>query len=225
MNGFKRKKIQNLTLGERLKRIRARKRISIKEVSKRTRIQTNYLEFLEEGEYDKLPADVYVKGFLKELADYANISESSLLKLYQKERRIKKNINQTGKKRKRKSFKILPFAITPKILSISLLLIVGASLIFYLYTKLDNFISVPYVVILSPEKNELSVNNNKITVYGKTDRNNKVFINEQSVLVENAGEFRNEITLKNGVNVIVIKAINKFDKSIEKIISVEYQNN
>ena len=70
MNGFTKKNIETLTLGEKLKKLRSERRISLGDVSRNTKIQIKYLEFIEEGAYDKLPADVYAKGFLKSYAEF-----------------------------------------------------------------------------------------------------------------------------------------------------------
>ena len=67
--GFVKKSVGTLTLGEKLAKIRKDKRLSLNEVSRLTGVQTKYLEFLEWGEFEKLPADVYVKGFLRSYAD------------------------------------------------------------------------------------------------------------------------------------------------------------
>lgn len=55
---FTKKKIEALTLGERIRKIRAEKRLTVSDVAKGAKIQARYLEFLEEGDYAKLPADV-----------------------------------------------------------------------------------------------------------------------------------------------------------------------
>ncbi|MEK9174337.1 MAG: helix-turn-helix domain-containing protein, partial [Patescibacteria group bacterium] len=62
---FTRKKIQSLTLGEKLQKLRGDTHVPLTEVARSTRIRVRYLEYLENGEYEKLPADVYVRGFLR----------------------------------------------------------------------------------------------------------------------------------------------------------------
>ena len=81
-NGFIKKNVGTLTLGERLNKLRSEKRITLGEVSRSTRIQIKYLEYLESGHFEKLPADVYVKGFLRSYAQYLGMDENYLIKLY-----------------------------------------------------------------------------------------------------------------------------------------------
>jgi len=58
-----------------------------------------YLEYLENGQYEKLPAEVYVRGFLRSYARYLNIDEQALVKLYERERNIQANLSQAPPKK------------------------------------------------------------------------------------------------------------------------------
>ena len=147
MSTFNRKKIQSLTLGERIKKIRSDKRASLSDIYKATMIQVEHLDCLEKGEYDKLPADVYVKGFLRSFANYMGVDAQELIKLFKKERNIQKNI-QGLKKKKKKQGKSINFTITPKIISAFFISVFFIMLAWYFYDKLDNFISNPSLIIL-----------------------------------------------------------------------------
>ena len=73
-NGFVKKSVETLTLGEKLKKIRSERRIGLTDISRFTKIQLKYLEDIEEGRYEKLPSDVYVKGFLKSYAKFLGVN-------------------------------------------------------------------------------------------------------------------------------------------------------
>lgn len=62
-------------LGEYLKQMREARGLSAKEVAKATKISEEYIRALEEGDYDKLPADIYVRGFIK---SYGQLLEADL---------------------------------------------------------------------------------------------------------------------------------------------------
>jgi curved DNA-binding protein CbpA len=53
--------------GPAIRRIREAKRISLEDLSDYTRISRSYLHALEEENYQKLPATVYVRGFLQQV--------------------------------------------------------------------------------------------------------------------------------------------------------------
>ncbi len=223
MNGFRRKKVQSLTLGEKIKKIRSDKRATFSDISKNTMIQVKYLEYLENGEYDKLPADVYVKGFLRSFAEYLGADERDLIKSFEKEKSIRENIiekKESGKNKKSKKINLSKFYVTPKIISAILVVLVFVGLFFYLYQKMDKFVAVPELIVLNPE-NDSVIEQSQVFVKGKTDGGNEVFINNQPVTVDEKGFFSQQVILKNGVNVIVVKSVNRFGKETAKTVSVE----
>jgi hypothetical protein len=54
--------------GPGIRRVREAKRISLEDLSDFTRISRSYLHALEEENYSKLPAVVYVRGFLQQVS-------------------------------------------------------------------------------------------------------------------------------------------------------------
>src|SRR5262249_11474102 len=70
------------TFGERLKRERELREVSLEEVSKGTRIAERFLEALENEQWDKLPGGVFGRGFVRSIARYLGLSEENLLSEY-----------------------------------------------------------------------------------------------------------------------------------------------
>ena len=73
-------------LGELLRQRREEFGWTLEEVSQRTRIRRNYLQALEEGRYDLLPADVHIRGFLRTYAALLNLPFEEVRALYEQER-------------------------------------------------------------------------------------------------------------------------------------------
>ncbi|MFA7209580.1 MAG: RodZ domain-containing protein [Parcubacteria group bacterium] len=218
--GFVKKSVRTLTLGEKLINLRGERRISLNEVSRSTRIQLKYLEYLEAGDYKKLPADVYVKGFLRGYAEFLGVDENILIRLYEKEKGIKKNLEKVTDTtaEKKENINMSPFLITPKIIAITLgsLFVFGG--FFYLYKEIGAFANTPKLVILNPGQNAVE-DGNSVVVEGVTDKDAKVFINNQPILVSDEGRFSESLALQSGANSINIKAVNRFDKTnIQNII-------
>ncbi|MBX4188468.1 MAG: helix-turn-helix domain-containing protein, partial [Candidatus Doudnabacteria bacterium] len=82
---FKTKEIHIDTLGAYLSQIREKLNFDIKTVSILTQIKPKYLESLEKSEWELLPSDVYVRGFIKSLAHVYNQDEKVLIEQYEKE--------------------------------------------------------------------------------------------------------------------------------------------
>jgi len=71
------------TLGKYLKRERELRKISIRELSKNTRVREHILKALEEDRYDLLPSPTFVKGFLTAYAKYVGLDLNDILNRYQ----------------------------------------------------------------------------------------------------------------------------------------------
>lgn len=218
-DGFTRKKVESLTLGEKLRKLREDFRMSLGEVSKATRIQVKYLEYLEAGAYEKLPADVYVRGFLRSYARHLNVDEQALVKLYERERNIQENLGRDVKETKVTSFAPAKFVITSRtfIFAFIGLLLFGAFL--YLYREFTSFASEPTLIILSPENGSV-ISSDEGLVVGKTDRGAEVTLNGQAVFVDGEGTFREKLVLQPGMNAITIRTLNRFQKEKTATLSV-----
>ncbi len=70
------------TFGERLKRERELREVSLKEVTTATRIGPRFLEALENEEWEKLPGGIFNRGFVRSIARYLGLDEENLLAEY-----------------------------------------------------------------------------------------------------------------------------------------------
>jgi cytoskeletal protein RodZ len=70
------------TFGERLKREREMREVSLKEVTSATRIGPRFLEALENEEWDKLPGGIFNRGFVRSIARFLGLDEENLLAEY-----------------------------------------------------------------------------------------------------------------------------------------------
>ena len=218
--GFTQKKVHSYTLGEQLKNIRGEGRVTLHEVSRETKIPVKYLEMIEEGKYELLPPDVYVRGFLKSYAELLGVDPKKIIKLYQRERDIKSNLDGGEKKKPvQKKSRIAHFVVTPRIVVISLvtLAIIGGFL--YLYRQIGRFAAVPRLVVVEPAGNE-NIEGNSVSISGFTDADAKLSINEQPVMVNDKGEFKEDILLQSGMNAITISSVNRFSKSTSKTLNI-----
>ena len=72
------------TLGKYLKNQRESKKISLREVSKNTRVREHILRAIEEDQLDLLPAATYVRGFLLAYAKYLRLDPNDVLLRYER---------------------------------------------------------------------------------------------------------------------------------------------
>jgi cytoskeletal protein RodZ len=70
------------TFGERLKRERELREVTVKEIASATRIAPKFLDALENEEWKNLPGGVFGRGFVRSIARYLGLSEENLLSDY-----------------------------------------------------------------------------------------------------------------------------------------------
>jgi cytoskeletal protein RodZ len=68
--------------GERLKREREMREVTLEELTKTTRISPRFLEALENEDWTKLPGGVFGRGFVRSIARYLGLDEENLLAEY-----------------------------------------------------------------------------------------------------------------------------------------------
>jgi len=69
-------------IGEILKKKREELGRDLREISDSSKIRYDYLKALENGDFEKLPAEVYVKGYIQEYAKILNMNPETAIKEY-----------------------------------------------------------------------------------------------------------------------------------------------
>ncbi len=221
IDGFVRKKVESLTLGEKLRKLRQQYRMSYTEIAKATRIQARYLEYLEQGEYDKLPAEVYVRGFLKSYARHLGLEDEAFLKLYDKEKHIRENLGREHHQPESIRYPTLhTWIITPRTVLVVILTLVLGGTSFYLFTEFRSFVAEPQLRILDPIQGA-TIEGSTVLLRGQTDPGVTVTANGEPIFIGGAGEFTEELTLQQGLNRIVVRATNRFNKTKEETVVIE----
>ncbi|KAF1304074.1 helix-turn-helix domain-containing protein [Enterococcus saccharolyticus] len=79
-----------LIIGDKLRQARLNKNISIDELQKKTKIQKRYLEAIEQGKFDLLPGEYYVRAFLREYASVVGVDGDYLVAVFDGEADLEK---------------------------------------------------------------------------------------------------------------------------------------
>ena len=72
-------------VGDILRRERERQKLSIKDIEQGTSIRALYIEAIENGNYDKLPGNVYTKGFIKNYGNFLKLNGEELSRQFSEE--------------------------------------------------------------------------------------------------------------------------------------------
>lgn len=205
------------TLGEKLAKKRAALGFDLKETERATRIRAKYIEYLEAGRYEKLPPDVYVQGFLKNYSTFLKLDSGKVIKLYKKERGIRENVKKAVMPSPKKSSKKLrppKVVITPTRLLIGSAILGTLLVVTYLGWQISILAAPPKLEVKSPQDN-IMVDGDSMVVEGKTDAGADVFINDVSIGVDPDGNFKEKISLQEGVNLVKVSAKNKMNKTTQ----------
>lgn len=217
--GFKKKTIQTTsqTIGDKLKRARFRKRVSIREAEEATRIRAHFLLALESDEWRQLPSEVYGRGYLLQYADFLGISRASVLEDYEKQKYLLMHNCRSGEERlsPKKTFHLPKFFITPRFVSYLVAAVMVLSVGGYLLVQVNRFAAMPILKIAEPvvaDNSPLSaieIKNSSITLTGQTSVGAALTINGEQVMVDSDGVFHHKVELSRGENIIQIKAVSR----------------
>ncbi|MCK5358629.1 MAG: hypothetical protein KAJ48_09560, partial [Elusimicrobiales bacterium] len=103
------------------------------------------------------------------------------------------------------------FLSVPKIIRNIIIIIVVFICLLYLAYYLNNIISPPELNIFYPDT-DITLENNIITIQGRTEIETKLLINGEIVLTDADGFFTQEIKLKKGLNNIQISSQKKYSR-------------
>lgn len=210
-----------IRVGQRLYEERVKKRLTIEQVAKETKIRAEFLRAIEKSDFKKLPSGAYIQGFVKNYADFLGLPKREFAALFRRE------FNE------REYLDILPEGLAQNqdiplnrirvglktIIGIFMFLVLLGYLIFqYRYAIVDPPLDISYPT----ENQEISQN---ITVLGKTQPNATVVVNDNPVTVDPDGSFKKTITLFPGRTTILVKVKNTFGKQtqVERHVDVKPQ--
>lgn len=217
---FQTKKIQLETLSEYLTEVRTSLGLSLEEVAAKTNIKPKFLEFLENNEFAKLPADVYVFGFLRQLSILYAIEPQVLIEQYKKERQIAQQLQKKPLFKVSRSKKLAGrVVITPKRLSVTVGLLFVAVTLGYIIWQVSSINKTPSLAITEPQDRQV-IKDSVVTVAGTTDPGISLSINNQNVFVDSQGNFKTQVSVDSGPEQLAFVAQNKFGKAVNKTITV-----
>lgn len=191
------------TVGEILSAAREKKKLTLEQVEKATRIRAKFLLALEKNEFNKLPPGTFTRGFIKNYAAFLNLPVEETLAFYRRQENFDKT-PPPPKSLKPNHFPSLTFSTLAVIVLIALFF----GYLIYSYFK---FAGSPTLLINSPANNVV-LKEERIEIVGKTDPEAGLTINNQPVAVNENGSFNITVPLQPGLNTLTVVATNKFKR-------------
>jgi len=211
---FTAKKVEEIpNFSEKLRKSREELGLSKEKVGQLLNFPAKYFDYLESGELDKLPADVYSKGFLKKYAKILDIEPDLLVLEFEKEIKIIRHLDKGFNEHPSlPSLRSARWIITPKTLGLGAGMILFLLVVGYLAYQLHFLISPPSLTVFEPAPDSIA-ESSILIVRGEAEMSAKLTINGQMVYVDKDGGFKQEVTLSQGLNVIRVEAANRFGKT------------
>jgi len=204
------------TIGQVLKEARVRKNFSLKKLEETTKIKSNFIELIEKEKWGALPPFPTILGFVKNLASPLGISENTAVAFLKRDY-PPKALNINPKPDVSSKFTWSPRMTFAAGIGITLLIVFG-----YLVFQYVRFVSAPRLSLDSPKENQ-AVDGRSVLVFGSTELDAKIVVNNQPVLVDPNGKFTVSINVSPETKEITVKAISRSGKetSVSRKIQIK----
>ena len=202
-------------VGETLQTARERKGVDLYRAERDTKIRLRYLSALEDGDYDELPAPVYVKGFLRNYAIYLGLDPEEVLDRWHDEMEMLRTATRVA---------VAPppmpmvepggrrLTITPGMFVAGLVALVILAFVGFIGLQLLRFVQAPTPVVLTFPDNVFStIDAQSIVLEGTSGRGAIVTIRGSGDAVyttgaDDEGSWSREVNLARGTNSFKITA-------------------
>lgn len=193
------------TIGQILKDARITKNFSFADLEDVTKIKRSFIEKIENEKWDELPAFPTILGFVKSLSSPLDLDEkltTAVLKRDYPPKKLKINPKPDVKQK---------YLWSPKMTFFTGIILVMIALFGYLGFQYYRFVSPPSLNVDSPKQNQIVTGNN-VQVFGSTDSDAKITVNNQPVLVAEDGKFSVAIPVSSETKEITIVATGRSGK-------------
>ncbi len=199
---FTKRDLKVHTIGGLFKKNRLLLNLNLDEVARKINISSQYLEYLEEDDFYKIPGPTYTRGFLKRYAEFLGLNSEEIVRRWELKSKADQNRNPI------ESLKIKKKKIKFNFRSAMICFVIFLFL-FYLGWGIRKVLFPPKIEVFNLEKESVSEEQTLI-IKGKTEIGAEVFINNQLIERISNGYFEEKIELLSGLNVIQVSAKRKY---------------
>ncbi len=192
-------------IGQILKEARLGKNYTLLQLEDITKIRSSFIEKIEKENWDTLPAFPTVLGFVKSLASALSLNEAMAAAVLKRDYPPKKIRIAPKPDLKNK------FSWSPKLtfgIGVSVVLIILSG---YLINQYMRFVSPPRLTVESPKEGQ-TVERGTVTVFGTTDSDAKIVINNQPVEVSSDGKYSVNLDVVTDTHDITVTASSRSGK-------------
>ncbi|MBI3954659.1 helix-turn-helix domain-containing protein [Candidatus Collierbacteria bacterium] len=194
------------TTGEILRSARQESGLSLKELSRLTRIDVKYIQAIEANDYSKLPSATFTKGFIRNLSIHLNKNPQDLIALFRRDYHTGAEPSPAISKTTSTSSRLSSFSQTLP------LLLAGFVFLSYLIYQYRAILIPPRLELITPQPR--LVLTSPVTIEGQTSSDSIITLNSETNLTPDpSGHFLTQISFPPGEITLLIEATNRFSRT------------
>ncbi len=179
-----------------------------------TDIPKRFINSLTSGQFDKLPARPYIRGYLFKIAQVLKVDPYALWQNYMRSADVYSSGMQDKLPSNRFAFKKIR---AKRIVAIfTIILVLG-----FAGLRLNDILGKPTLNVSVPE----TTSNEIITINGSVDPGDQLTLNGEVIYPDQNGDFKKDVQLESGINTLSFRVKHYLGKETILIKRVLYQPN
>ncbi|HEX7542561.1 MAG TPA: helix-turn-helix domain-containing protein [Patescibacteria group bacterium] len=186
-----------LSVGTILKKEREKKGLLLIDIEKQIKVREKYLKAVEEENWSYFSSKIYITGILKNYSRVLNLDHKKILAFFRRDYERKEEV-----KFKKKITSTYLTSETKKFLKLGLIILALFFILYFIF-QLKTYFSPPSFTLLSPMKQNFSIEKN-VKIIGKTEKDTSVTIAGERIYQNKEGIFTYDYSLNEGENKLII---------------------
>lgn len=199
------------TAGDLLKNARLKKKLTFSKISKTTKIPKKTLEALEKSQFNKLPPETYITGFIRNYAQLVGLDPQKTIAVFRRDYSKNKNKKIVPKgltKPLNSSWQ--PTSTVRTVLTVSIVITIFLA---YLGFSLFRLSSPPKLTLSQPDNAQTTTS--PVLIKGQTDRDATLTLNGKTINLEPDGRFTTVFNGPPGTHELILISTSRRNKSVE----------
>lgn len=215
------------TFGENIKNIREKNGLDIDFCSNQLKIHKKYLNAIEENNYKIFDNYFQAQGFVQNYLEFLDLKISDYIPrwrsdFYEDFELDKSKVQKTEEFYKPKKKVIFNFSLSLNSLVQIVLIVLAVSFIGYIGYTYQNLVTSPKLEISSPKTNDV-VEVDLVDVFGSTDQDAILKINNEKINIKTDGSFSTSLKLSEGINNFKFSSLNPYGKETTVFLTIIYR--
>lgn len=189
-----------LSVGTILKKEREKKGLLLIDIEKQIKVREKYLKAVEEENWSYFSSKIYITGILKNYSRVLNLDHKKILAFFRRDYERKEEV-----KFKKKITSTYLTSETKKFLKFGFIILILFFILYFIF-QLKTYLSPPSFTLLSPMKQNFSIEKN-VKIIGKTEKDTSVTIAGERIYQNKEGIFNYELSLSEGENIVSINLV------------------